>query len=173
MDNSDIIFGIMASLGKDEYSFAGLEYLTSPFGMTLSSLRTNLHRMTKKELIKVRKQGKKAFYGFGKRGERISRNVALGFKNPDWSHWDKTWIAAVFSVPQKQKELRYKFRKKLTAYRFAPFYPGFWIKPFHPKEKTIQALESFSETDFFSLIKFSHIKELTKEKVNELWDLEG
>ena len=51
MKDSDLIYGIMASLGEDEYSVNYLKYLLSPFNVTDSSLRTVLSRMQKSGVI--------------------------------------------------------------------------------------------------------------------------
>ena len=172
MDTTDTIFGIMASLGKDEYTYSDLKYLTSPFEISDSSLRTNLHRMNKKNLLIIRKENKLAYYSFGEKGKIIGKNVGLGFKNPNWKDWNNQWIAVVFSVPDSEKSLRYKIRKKLEAYRFAPLYPAFWIKPLHKKENIERNFKSLIENKFCTIIRFEYLKEITNKTLNEIWELD-
>lgn len=100
MNNSELIFGIMSAYGHDDYSFYQLKHLTSPFGVTETSLRTSLSRMVKKQTILSRKEGKSAFYSLSKKGQRISSNVTFSFKELDWSSWDRKWWGVLFTVPE-------------------------------------------------------------------------
>lgn len=171
MKDSELLFGLMASFNKTEYSIGDFNHLIKPFNVTEISLRTNLSRMKKKKLIQPRKDGKKVYYSFGKKGSRIKKNVAMGFSKLDWDSWDKKWWGIIFSFPRDDKEQRYKVRKKLSLYRFASLFPGFWIRPFHPDEKIEKKLQDIFNDKYCKAIKFNHYKELSKDEVNKLWDL--
>jgi phenylacetic acid degradation operon negative regulatory protein len=170
MKETDLIFGIMASLNKKEYSFEVLSGLVSPFSINESSLRTALSRMNQRELINIRHDGKKAFYLFGDKGLNISKNVSYGFRSPDWSEWNNSWNAVVFSVPDSPT--RHSIRKKLESYRYAAFFPGFWIRPFHPSESMSASFAKQISGGHVSLMVCSGITGLTKEKVSEIWSLD-
>ena len=137
MKDTDLIFGLMASFGKKEYSIYQLNHLLKPFNVTEISLRTTLSRMSKNEIITSRKEGKTVYYRFYKKGERIKKIGAMGFSTHNWNDWDNSWWGIAFSIPEMKKELRYQIRKKLTEYRFALLYPGFWIRPYNKTEESI------------------------------------
>lgn len=173
MKDSDLIYGIMASLGKEEYSASYLKYLLKPFHVTDSSLRTTLSRMINKGVLQSAKKGKSAYYCFAEKGKKIGRNVSFSFKKNDWSNWDHTWWSFLFSIPAGDKALRHKVTAKLSAYRFASLYPGCWIRPLYENEKIKERIHDLSSAGFGHLTKMKFITELTEEKIRKLWKTES
>ena len=155
MKDSELIFGLMASFGKKEYSILELKHLTSPFGVSESSLRTSLCRMAAKNTLEVRRNGKKAYYHFSKKGDRIKSNVGRSFDSCEWDEGDNSFWGVIFSVPDVQSDKRHYIRKKLQKYHFASLYSGFWIRPFNGREDIPKYLEGIIATEYCSLIKFS------------------
>ncbi|MDA3810341.1 MAG: hypothetical protein PF518_08430 [Spirochaetaceae bacterium] len=172
MKESDLIYGIMVSLGKEEYSITYLKYLLGPFNISDSSLRTTLSRMMEKSLLKSRKKGKSVFYSFNTKGKKIGQNVSLSFVMPDWRDWDHTWWGYIYSLPSEEKALRHKVRKKLNAYRFVPLYPGCWIRPFNKSEGIEAGLSDLLCSSFGHLTKMDFITELSKDKIIDLWKID-
>ncbi|MCP4129806.1 MAG: hypothetical protein GY754_02200 [bacterium] len=173
MKESELIFGLMATFGKAEYSIADLNHLIAPFNINEACLRTNLSRMSAKGIIKKLKQdGKKVFYGFDRSGESIKSNVARGFYSLGWSSWDNSWWGILFSVPNIEKSKRYDIRKKLSEYRFASLYPGFWIRPLNPAENLETSLADIFHNDHCKAIRFSHFDDISTAEVSSLWKLD-
>jgi len=173
MKDSDLIYGIMASLGKDEYSVAYLNYLLGPFNVTDSSLRTVLSRMQKNKIIESKKNG---IYSFDKKGKKISQNVALSFKSSNWDNWDNTWWGYIYSLPSKEKVLRHKVRTKLSLYRFVSLYPGCWIRPLNIEKDEEQIKENFfdlSNSGFGDLVKMNFHRVPDKTRIQNLWNIKS
>ncbi|MBB6482257.1 PaaX family transcriptional regulator C-terminal domain-containing protein [Spirochaeta isovalerica] len=173
MIDSDLIFGIMASMGEGQYSVSRLMYLTSPFSMSDTSLRTALSRMAARGIVMAEKRGRKAFYTIVTRGKRIGANVALSFAEPDWSSWDGRWWGFLYSLPSAEKALRHRLRTKLEAHRFVSFYPGCWIRPFREEEKIKEKLSGFSVSVNGRLVLLTFPDELTAVEVGGLWQLDS
>jgi phenylacetic acid degradation operon negative regulatory protein len=171
MKNTDLIFGLMASLGKDEYTVADLLYLIQPFQVSETSLRTNLSRMSQRKWVQSRRQGKTVFYRFSPKGRSISVNVAKSFHTLDWTGWNDTWWGVLFSVPELQKEARYRIRVKLAYYRFASLYAGTWIRPFHEAEHMETHLQKIAKNPHCKMIRFRCSGAITKKDVARLWKL--
>ncbi len=169
---SELIFGLMASLGNPEYSVSQLKELLALFNVTENTLRTTLSRLTKKGLLISRKEGKSAFYRFSPKGTIIRSNVGRSFFELDWSNWDEWWWGVLFSVPERKRSERYRIHKKLFTYRFAPFHRGFWIRPRHPSEEIEKHLQSHFEHANFRLISFMPHREFTEAEVQRLWNIE-
>ena len=161
----------MISLGKKEYSMENLKHLTGLFNIKESNLRTNLSRMKSNGILQIRKNGKNAYYSLSKKSVRISKNVSLSFKNLSWENWNGEWLGVVFSVPESDKSFRHKIRKKLTAYRLAALYPGFWIRPFNNAEKLLTKLYDLRKNNFCTFIKFNLIDAPKKESIIKMWGL--
>ena len=171
MKNTDLIFGLMASLGKEEYAIADLLYLVRPFQVSETSLRTNLSRMSQKSWVQSRRRGKTVYYRFSPKGLAISANVAKSFRTLDWSGWNDTWWGVLFSVPELQKESRYRIRVKLTSHRFVPLYAGVWIRPFHKAERIEMHLRNIAKNSLCKMIRFQCSGAITKKDVVRLWKL--
>lgn len=172
MKESDLIFGLMAAFGKQEYAIADFLHLLTPFNVAESSLRTNLSRMTQKGIIVSRREGRKSYYRFADKGGRVRSNIGFSFNSPDWSDWDRSWWGIVFSVPETQKPKRHAIRKKLTAYRFVSLYPGFWIRPYNQREGIELALQTVFESIHCRTIRFHPLQEFTRNEVAILWKLD-
>ena len=172
MKDSDLIFGLMASLDKNVYTYGDLRYLTEPFGVSETSLRSNLSRMASAGLIQSDRQGRNAYYRFARKGQRISANVSSGFRALQWDGWTGEYWGVIFSVPDAKSENRHSIRKKLTKYRFACLNPGFWIRPLHPEEAIPEILNNILTSGFCRLIRFANHSEFTVEEINAMWNLQ-
>jgi len=172
MKDSDLIFGLMASLGKEQYSIQDLIYLIKPFNITENSLRTNLSRMKSNAILKVNKKGKTVYYKFHTRGKKMNAIAELSFRPPIWDRWNNTWFGVVFTVSDNNKEERYKLRKRLIAYRFAPQYPGFWIRPFHQVENEKYNFGNIFESKYSRLIQLNFSIIPGTKEIQKLWNID-
>ena len=146
--------------------------LIEPFDTTETSLRTNLSRLVRRGTLESIRGDYWVSYGFTPKAREISANVALGFRSMDWSDWDETWWGVLFSVPELEKEERYRIRKKLTAYRFAPLYSGSWIRPIHRKDKMEDRLQSIRQSPHCRLIRFESMDQMTRAEAVRIWKLD-
>jgi phenylacetic acid degradation operon negative regulatory protein len=171
MKESELIFGLMAAFAKDEYTIGDLIHLASPFEVNDSSLRTILSRMAAKDIVKSRHEGKKVYYSFTDKGLRVKFNISSSFQTLDWDNWDQRWWGVLFTVPDIEKYTRHYIRKKLSAYRFASLYPGFWVRPLHPKEKIEYYLANIFSNSHCRVIEFNFLEQASPIDVAELWNL--
>ena len=171
MKESELIFGLMAAFNKPEYTIQDLIYLIKPFHVSESSLRTTLSRMSNRGVLQSKREGRRAFYRFTAKGSAISNNVARSFISPDWSQWDESYWGILFSIPEINKNLRHKIRKKLSAFRFAPLHPGFWIRPFNAIEKIKLVLKDIFNNKNCQVIKFTQFKAAFHNDIDRLWHL--
>ena len=161
----------MASFGKEEYSIVDLLHLLQPFNVSETSLRTNLSRMKINGTLESRKEGKTVFYRFYIRGQKMSRIAELGFSPPSWEGWNNKWFGVIFSINEENKENRYKIRKRLQAYRFAPQYPGFWIRPLHPIEREKYKYDEIFNKEYCSLVELNFTQTLKTGDIQQLWNI--
>ncbi|MBN2521468.1 MAG: hypothetical protein JXB17_13220 [Bacteroidales bacterium] len=171
MKDSDLIFGLMASFGKMEYSIEDLMHLAEPFGVSENSLRTNLSRMKKDAVLESRKERKTAYYKFCTRGKKMNAIADLGFNPPEWENWNNEWFGVIFSISEKNKETRYRLKKRLSAYRFVMQYPGFWIRPARIIENEKYDFVKNFNTHYSKLIKFSYDLMPEINQIQALWNI--
>lgn len=171
MKVADLVFGLMASHGKERYSFDDLRYLAAPFGVAEAGLRTNLARMAATGVLETVREGRKAFYRFGGKGRRIAENILRGFQSISWDGWDRAYWGVAFSVPDSHADIRHYIRKKLTKYRFACMNPGLWIRPAHPAEAIPDTFSNILSSGYCRLISFANYTEFTPEEMRRMWSL--
>ena len=171
MTDSDLIFGLMASFNKKEYSIGDLIHLIKPFNVTENSLRTNLSRMKANLILDSYKIDKTVYYKFNTRGKKMNAIANLSFSPPIWDGWNNDWYGVLFTVNEQKKEIRYQLRKRLIAYRFAPQYPGFWIRPAHQVENDKYKFEKTFDTNHSKLIQFNFTKIPDNKEIQSIWNL--
>jgi phenylacetic acid degradation operon negative regulatory protein len=173
MQDGDLVIGIMASLSRGEYTTGELIGLTRPFAVTMSSLRTNLHRLRKKGVLEITKRNGKTAYAFSGKGRAITANVAAGFSTPDWSGWDGSYRGILFSLPSGKANARYRLTRKLALYRFAPLFPGFWIRPCRSGEQADAQLAALLADPHCRTLRFHPDVPITSAEADGLWDVSG
>lgn len=171
MHESELIFGLLASFKKKEYSFDDIAWLVTPFDVSESSLRTNLSRMVANNVIAVNKVGRKAYYHFTERSEKMSSNVSRAFYKPDWTNWKNEWWGISVSLPSSARKLRYRMYKKLEHYRFATLHPGFWIRPLNPYEKLEEKISEIIRHPGSKVVQFSFYTEEDLTYIPVLWKI--
>lgn len=171
MKESDLLFGLLISFHKKEFSFSDISWLTTPFNISETSLRTNLSRMAGNEILSVRKEGKKAFYSLTNKSKKNSSNVALSFHKPNWLNWDNDWWGISISLPKNEKSQRYYIGKKLVSHRFAALHPGFWIRPYNKNEKIEEKLIDIIKCKNSKVVLFKFFSEEELAKIPVIWNI--
>ncbi|MDA3850383.1 MAG: hypothetical protein PF447_03845 [Spirochaetaceae bacterium] len=169
MKESEILEGLILSFGKKEYSLAQLLALSAPFSVSDSSLRTWLSRRVKQGFLGQRKAARTSFYGLSAKGQRIGSNVSRSFKTAHWTSWKGQWWGFVFSTSDNHK--RHSLRNKLQAYRFTPWYKGFWIRPQSEDEQIPQVLQNPEYKKLGRLMSFMPQQAFTDREVQRLWKI--
>ena len=171
MNLTETLFGIFTSLDLKEAEFSLLTELTAPFGATETALRTALARMTGKNLLISERRERKAVYSLSGRGARVGGNIAAAFSPRDAGGWTGDYWSAGFTLPDKEKGLRYRVRKKLSAYRFGGWLPGLWIRPVIPAEPPYNGLRELEETSSCRLMRLCPETPLSEPEIRRIWKL--
>jgi phenylacetic acid degradation operon negative regulatory protein len=120
-------------LGRDEHlPSSALLALTAEFGITETSARAALSRLTKRGLLSLRRVGRRTFYGMCEQTQRElarNRDKILSFGAAPSAPWDGEWTVVAFSVPEEQRHLRHLLRARLRWLGFAALYDGVWVSP--------------------------------------------
>lgn len=142
MTYSGLMYGLFATFDYAELSIEQLRGLTAPFGMTETNLRSTLSRMHCKGVLAIRRTGRTASYRPTAESRRFAGNVARAFEEPDGSGWRGEIAAIVFSLGGHGAD-RYQLQKRLRTYRFAPLFPGYWIRPYEGDGSVPGSLSEF------------------------------
>ncbi len=103
------------------------------FGISESSARAALSRLTKRGLIAVRGSGRPPVYhltpaAIARHRSRMDHFLSFGARPPQWTG---EWVTVSFSVPQsgQGQAPRHAVRKALGSLGFARLYDSVWIRP--------------------------------------------
>ncbi len=117
---------------KEQLPSAGLVDLLAEFGVSATSARAALSRLTRRGLLQSSKSGRRTFYGLTPLAERVlseGLRRILSFGAESGESWDGTWLVVAFSVPEDQRDVRHALRSRLRWQGFAPLYDGVWVSP--------------------------------------------
>jgi phenylacetic acid degradation operon negative regulatory protein len=101
------------------------------FGISQSSARAALSRLTRRGLIAMRGDGRVPVYhltpqAIASHHTYMQRFLTFGARPPRWTG---DWVMASFSIPNSGQALRHAVRKSLSAQGFAGLYDSAWIRP--------------------------------------------
>ncbi|GII72011.1 PaaX family transcriptional regulator [Sphaerisporangium melleum] len=101
------------------------------FGISESSARAALSRLTKRGLIAVRGPGRPPVYhltpqAIARHRSRMDHFLSFGARPPRWTG---DWVTVSFSIPQSGQAPRHAVRRTLGSLGFARLYDSVWIRP--------------------------------------------
>jgi phenylacetic acid degradation operon negative regulatory protein len=111
---------------------AGLVALAGEFGVSSTSARAALSRLSRRGLLTSSKSGRNTYYGLTRRAQRVlqdGRLRVMRFGREPARPWDGTWVVVVFSVPEERRDVRHALRTRLRWLGFASLYDGVWVSP--------------------------------------------
>ncbi|MGW6443225.1 PaaX family transcriptional regulator [Lentzea sp. NPDC055074] len=129
-------------------SSAALVRLLAEFGITETSGRAALSRLSRRGMMSVRRNGRRTFYGVeGTAAATLAESVhkVLSFGTVS-EPWDGTWTTVAFSIPEEQREIRHQLRTRLRWLGLAPIFDGFWISPTASAGDTVRELDALGVT---------------------------
>ncbi len=169
MTDSDLIYGLFATFDYPCFSISQLKCLTAPFEVSETSLRSILSRMKKQNVLEISRKGRTAFYTPTAGCRRFGANTARAFHEPEHVEWDGKIVSAAFSLSDSSS--RYQLQKKLKEYRFAPLFPGFWVRPFSDEYDYNFVFNDFIKSGNCCLTIGLMTPEMTPGTAAELWNL--
>lgn len=151
---------------------ATLIRLLGAVGVDPPSVRSAVSRLKRRGLLTADRPGSKAA---GYRPSDAARELLDDGDRRIYSRPkpDGTWLLAVFSIPESERQRRHVLRSRLTRLGFGNAAPGVWIAPSHLEDETRHTLARLDLTAYVDLFRGAHAGfEATAESVRRWWDLE-
>lgn len=110
-------------------------------------------------------------YSLSKKGYEYINNI-LDNLHLSITHWDGIWRFISFSIPEKSRPKRDRFRRYLESIGFKPLFSSIWISPTDKKDMLSTYIKKNCLEDNAILIESNTII-YNEIKMLEVWDLES
>src|SRR6201982_3453413 len=152
---------------------AAIVGLLAEFGVSDSSPRAALSRLTRTGLLVTSKSGRRTFSRLSSRAAAIlddgaRRIFSFGAASQPW---DGMLSLVAFSIPEDNRAARDALRKQLRWRGFAPLYDGLWVSP---RDHAAEVIGYLKDLDIHTGTAFRATSVPTGGEVTaRAWDLDG
>jgi phenylacetic acid degradation operon negative regulatory protein len=128
-------------LGQERAVWVGhVIQLLETLAVSPSSARTALSRMAGKGWLQASRRGRFSFYALTAQGRRLLTEGRERIQRPPGrDDWDGRWSVITCTVPEEDREIRDRFRVRLTWLGCGSLGNGVWISP-HDVETPLLAI---------------------------------
>ncbi|MCW4384630.1 PaaX family transcriptional regulator [Salinibacterium sp. SYSU T00001] len=134
---------------REKIPSSALVDLLAEFGVTESSARQAMRRLTNRRMLEQAKSGRTTFYGIPEHMSESTvarRRRVLRF-GLEFTDWDEHWTVVSFSIPEKDRDVRRLLRNGLRDLKFGLLNDAIWVSPHHRVEQATALLEELDVTD--------------------------
>ncbi len=106
-----------------------LLHLLGLLGVTERASRSVLSRMTRKNWVIARREGRHSQYSLTARGWTLLEEGGQRIFEPPFTDWDGLWHVVVYSLPEQKRKLRRALRQRLIWLGFGRLAAATWVSP--------------------------------------------
>ncbi|MFI5706385.1 PaaX family transcriptional regulator C-terminal domain-containing protein [Kribbella sp. NPDC051620] len=168
------LYGLYAREAGGWLSVAALIRLMGDLDVDEPAVRSSISRLKRRDILEPERINGQAGYRLSDRGRHVlSEGDRRIFERPRAALSD-SWLVAVFSVPESERQQRHQLRSRLTWLGFGTTASGVWIAPAHLYDETREVLERYQLASYVDLFRCDYLAfgDIT-ERVGEWWDLDG
>jgi phenylacetic acid degradation operon negative regulatory protein len=147
--------------------------LLRPFGVSEGAVRTVLSRMTRKDWLHSRREGRHSYYRLTPRGHRLLEEGEARILHVSWDRpWTGDWCFVTYSIPEEVRHLRDRLRVRLAWLGFGSLGNGIWLCP-HDVEDRVVEIARDMELGSQLLCFRGHLRGTASDEdlVHRCWDL--
>ncbi|MGW0823155.1 PaaX family transcriptional regulator [Streptomyces sp. NPDC002845] len=165
-------YGAYGRFARGPVPVAELIRLLAAVGVDAPSVRSSVSRLKRRGLlVPARTAAGAAGYALSPEARQLledgDRRVYASAP-PE----DDSWVLAVFSVPESERQKRHVLRSRLAGLGFGTAAPGVWIAPARLYEETRHSLQRLRLDPYVDLFRGEHLGfAATAEAVSRWWDL--
>jgi phenylacetic acid degradation operon negative regulatory protein len=155
-----------------EISISSLVELLSNFGLSGQAVRSAVSRMCRAGFLKVRRNRKGSYYSLTESGyELLNKGTERIFRRKN-EKWDGSWSIVTYSIPEKMREVRDRFRLELGWMGYGALSEATWISPYIMTAEVEALAKRLGAQDYIYSFHVRH-DGLTKPSdiVTRCWDL--
>lgn len=114
-----------------------------------------------KNILKLSSKGKKYL------------NSILDQLHTPLQRWEGTWTVVSFSIPEKQRGIRDKFRRFIESLGMKPVFNSFWVSPFDRCLEILEYVKQNNIEDSVACLKTDKINGISREDILKSWNFEN
>ncbi|MHB8620497.1 MAG: PaaX family transcriptional regulator [Chloroflexota bacterium] len=146
--------------------------LLETLGLTESSVRLALSRMSRNGWLKARRLGNRSFYSLTAEGLRLIEEGDARIFDRDNGGWDGQWRMLTFFIPESKRELRDRLRRELTWMGYGQLSNATYITPHDLRERTTHLIDELDIRPHVEVFTAEHTGfSSDTELVAHCWDL--
>jgi len=142
-------------------------------GLSEQAVRSTLSRMSRKGWLEGRRIGNKSYYSLTPKSIELLEEGAERIFQPRSDIWDGRWYLLVYSIPEKERPLRHRLRKRLTWLGFGSLSNATWISPRERRKEVegiVNSLGIRGHVEIFFATHFGFASD--QELVERCWNIE-
>ncbi|WP_133914145.1 PaaX family transcriptional regulator [Streptomyces sp. NBC_00582] len=166
------LYGAYGRFAPGPLPVAELIRLLAAVGVDAPSVRSSVSRLKRRGLLLPARTAQ------GAAGYELSPEAVQLLDDGDrrvyaWApDADESWVLAVFSVPESERQKRHVLRSRLAGLGFGTAAPGVWIAPARLYEETRHTLQRLGLDGYVDFFRGEHLGFApTVEAVARWWDL--
>ncbi|WP_340375355.1 PaaX family transcriptional regulator C-terminal domain-containing protein [Streptomyces sp. SS7] len=166
------LYGAYGRFAQGPLPVAELIRLLAAVGVDAPSVRSSVSRLKRRGLLLPARTAQ------GAAGYELSEEALELLDDGDRRVYgaaptgDESWVLAVFSVPESERQKRHVLRSRLAGLGFGTAAPGVWIAPARLYEETRHALQRLGLEAYVDFFRGEHLGFTpTVEAVARWWDL--
>lgn len=177
MQPKDGILNVYGSFARSVDSWVAigdLIELLGYLGMDGQAVRSGTYRMKRNGLFVPKQRDGVSGYSLTQKAEEVLADGDERIFRAEAPEHDPSWVIAMFSVPESERDKRYSIRKSLVQLGFGQGPAGSWFAPGVVLPEAVRVLRRSGFDDFVTLWRgeyegFEDVAEL----VSDAWDLDS
>lgn len=131
--------------------------------------RGMLGKMEAMKLVEKRQDKDQIRYSLSETGHRFLNSILDVLHQPT-VHWDREWRLIWFSIPEKQRSKRDKFRRILEGLGLRPVLNSLWITPLDKTEEILKSVRKLDVLQNVIMVESDQVIGITQEQIVSSWD---
>jgi len=165
------LFGDYLRYRGGEVRLRALVALMECFDVPEATVRVVVSRLRNEGWLVARRDGRETVYALSDAAWRLLDEGRTRIFARATGPWDGQWHMVIYSVPESERSMRERLRKRLTWLGFGPLTAGVWLSP-HDRVEQVRA--SFADTPAVRLDSFRSRSEglaADRDVASRAWDL--
>lgn len=166
------LFGFYGRSNGGALPVSGLIRLMADLGVDAPAVRSSISRLKKRGVLRSVKVSGLSGYTVAPGLEETFREGDERIFSARRAAMTDHWILAVFTVPEKQRNLRHQIRSGLIRMGFGAVAPGVWIAPEHLRDAAQAYMDRHDLSQYIDWFRGDYLGARTmSDAVGQWWDL--